>query len=66
MSLEDVNVTVKVNAIAFLEKIENLQKSEDMLPSNLKEFLCEHIEVFIIASPNRRTICLDLDLKEVE
>lgn len=64
MSIEDVTINVKVNATSLIEKIENLQKNEDMLPSDLKELLRENIEVFTVASPLRRTIFLDLDLKE--
>lgn len=64
MSLEEVTVNVKVNATSFIEKIEKLQESEDMLPSDLEKFLRENIEVFTVASPLRRTIFLDLDLKE--
>lgn len=64
MSLEEVTVNVKVNATSFIEKIEKLQESEDMLPSDLEKFLRENIEVLIIASPDRRTICLDLNLEK--
>ena len=64
MSIEDVTINVKVNATSLIEKIEKLQESEDMLPSDLEKFLRENIEVLIIASPDRRTIVLDL--KKVE
>ena len=64
MSLEEVTVNVKVNATSFIEKIEKLQESEDMLPSDLEKFLRENIEVLIIASPDRRTIFLDLNLEK--
>lgn len=64
MSIEDVTINVKVNATSLIEKLENLQKSNDMLPSDLEKFLRENIEVSTVASPLRRTIFLDLDLKE--
>lgn len=64
MDIEDACFEVEVNATYLLEKIEKIQKGEDMLPSDLEKFVRENIEVFIIASPGRRTTVLDL--KEVE